>query len=289
MKEGIRKIIEQTKALPTTPTVVAALASLLKDENARAQDFEQVIRPDPSLSANLLRLANSAYFGGGRKVSTVRQAVAFLGTERIFEIAASAWFCKALPERIPGYDVSAKSLWIHSVAVGVLCEKLAETCRLHPPEMAFTAGLLHDIGKLVIGTLLMDKFDNVLLEVQNKNRSFIEAERAALSTDHAEMGEMLCDIWNLPKPIGWAAGYHHIPSDAPPEADQSLVDLIHLADGLAHSLGFGYDVGKIDATVDGDVLERLFITESNIESTANEKVLHQIWEMGDLVAGGITC
>ncbi len=289
MKQAIRKILAQTQTLPTAPAVPADLASLLKNENARAQDFEQVIRPDLALSADILKLANSAYFGGGRRIATIRQAVAFLGTERIFELAASAWFCKTLPERIPGYDVSAKSLWIHSAAVGVLCEKLAEVGRIQVPDMAFTAGLLHDIGKLAIGTLLVDKLDIVLWDMQTNRQSFTEAERHALGTDHAEVGEMLCDAWHLPKNLGFAAGYHHLPADAPIGADQSLVDLIHVADGLAHSLGFGYDLDEREANVDGNVLDRLLLSEESVQTAADDAVLHQIWEIGDIVAGGISC
>lgn len=289
MKEKIREIIKQARALPTAPTVVAELSLLLKSEDARAQDFERIIRPDPALTANLLHLANSAYFGVRRQISSVRQAVAFLGTDRVFELASSAWFCQVLPDRIPGYDVSSKSLWIHSVAVGVLCEQLASACHMRPPEMAFTAGLLHDIGKLVIGALLVDKLDFVLLDIRENQRSFIEAERRALGTDHAEVGEMLCNMWGLPPNLAWAAGRHHNPASAPKEADRVLIDLIHLADGIAHSLGFGYDIGELARTVDDTVLDRLLITPAAVDRAMTDCVVNQIWEMGDMVSGGISC
>lgn len=289
MKEGIKSIIERTRALPTVPTVLAELALLLRDENAKAQDFERVIRPDPALTANLLRLANSAYFGFRRNISSVRQAIALLGTDRVFELATSAWFCTVLPERIPGYDVSAKSLWIHSVAVAVLSEQLAAACGIRPPGMVFTAGLLHDIGKLVIGSLLVDKLDVILTDIRENEMSFVDAERRALSMDHAEVGEILCEMWNLPPCIAKVAGRHHNPHGVSGDEDQTLVDLIHLADGLAHSLGFGYDIGEMARTVDGQALERLLITESAVDRAVSDGVLNQIWEMGDMVSGGITC
>ena len=229
MKEGIKKIIERTQALPASAGALAELSRLLLSENTGILDIERVIRRDVSLTANLLRLANSAYFGLRRKVTSVRQAVTLLGSERVFELASSAWFCSVLPERIPGYDVSAKSLWLHSVAVGVLCEQLAAAAHAPSPDFAFTAGLMHDVGKLVIGTLLVDKIDSVLADVHRNNRSFIEAEHRALGMDHAEVGELLCDMWGLPPNLAWAAGCHHAPNTTPPNADQPLVDLIHLA------------------------------------------------------------
>ena len=289
MREGIKKIIERTQALPASAGTLADLSRLLRSENTGVNDIERVIRPDISLTANLLRLANSAYFGLRRKVTSVRQAIALLGSDRVFELASSAWFCSVLPERIPGYDVSAKSLWIHSVAVGVLCEQLAAAAHCPSPDFAFTAGLMHDVGKLVIGTLLVDKIDGVLVDIHQNNRSFIEAEHRALGMDHAEVGEILCDMWGLPPNLVWAAGCHHAPNTAPPGADQSLIDLIHLADGLAHSLGFGYDVGELARSVDGNALDRLLITSNAVDRAVNDSVLNQIWEMGDLVPGSITC
>ncbi len=289
MKEGIRRILEKTKALPPAPTVSAALSVLLKDDAARSQDFERIIRFAPDLTANLLRLANTDYFGRRRNISSIRRAVAVLGTDRIFELACGAWFCGVLPERIPGYDVSAKSLWIHSVAVGVLCEQLAVAARIRPPETAFAAGLLHDVGKLAVGTLLEDKLDLIMTDVHTHRLSFIEAERRALSMDHAEVGEILCDTWNLPKNIAYAAGRHHYPNDAPEDADQALIDLAHLADGLALSLGFGYDIGEMSRTVEAGALDRLLITENTVDLAVNDAVLNQIWEIGDMVSGPISC
>ncbi len=91
MKSFIEKIIRECNALPTLPSVIADMARLLDDDNTGAADFEKVVRPDPALTANLLKLANSAYFGARRQIVSVRQAIVFLGTDRIFELAATAW------------------------------------------------------------------------------------------------------------------------------------------------------------------------------------------------------
>ena len=276
-------------ALPTVPTTVAELALLLDDEGAGAAEFEAVVRPDPALTANVLKLANSAYFGARRQIVSVRQAIAFLGTDRVFELAATAWLASSLPRRIPGYDVSAKSLWLHSLSVAVLNEQLAIAGRIRPPEMAFTAGLLHDLGKLVLGTIMAEEIDAVFEALHSHEKTFIDAEREVLGIDHGEVGAMLCETWHLPKPLEWAARWHHDPNGLPLGADQVLVDLTHLSDSLAHTLGLGSDVGELSRKIEPDVWERLILDQTEIDQAISNSVMSQIWEMGDMVSGGITC
>ena len=289
MMSVAEKVIKEAQSLPSVPSVVAELSSLLRDERAGAADFERVVRYDPALTANLLRLANSAYFGLRREVSSVRQAIAFLGTDRVFELATSAWFCQVLPERVPGYDISAKSLWLHSIATGILSEQLAAALKLKPPDMAFTSGLLHDIGKLVVGTLLHDRADMIVSDMNENGRSFVESEKAALGTDHTEVGGLLCRIWQLPPSLEWSARWHHFPGECPPEVDQPLVDLIHLSDCLAHSLGFGADVCPEAREIKSETIERLLVDDSALDRATSDDTVSQIWEMGQLVSGGISC
>lgn len=275
--------------LPTVPTAVAQLSALLNDENAGAAEFETVVRPDPALTANVLKLANSAYFGVRRQISSVRHAIALLGTDRVFELAATGWLIQSLPRRIPGYDVSAKSLWLHSLAVGVFNEQLAIAGHIRPPDMAFTAGLLHDVGKLVLGTIMAEEIDAIFEMLHSHGKTFVDAERDALGMDHGEVGAILCEKWRLPKPLEWAARWHHAPNQTPPGADQVLVDLTHLADSLAHALGLGADIGELSRRVDEEVLDRLILDRSEIDRAISNSVMNQIWEMGDMVSGGITC
>jgi putative nucleotidyltransferase with HDIG domain len=284
-----QEIIRESTSLPSMPTVVAELSSLLRDDRAGATDFERVVRHDPALTANLLRLANSAYFGLRREISSVRQAIALLGSDRVFELAASAWFCHVLPESIPGYDISAKSLWLHSIAAAVLCEQLTGALRLKPPEMAFTAGLLHDIGKIVIGTQLAKKSEIIVKGTADPAKSFAQIEVEAIGTDHAEVGALLCKSWHLPEALEWSARWHHFPNDCPEYVDQQLVDLVHLSNTIAHSLGFGADVYQITREAKPDTFERLLVDDSALDRVTSDTTVSQIWEMGQLVSGGISC
>lgn len=276
-------ILAKVETLPTLPTAVSRLSALLQDETTSAKDFEDVIAPDPALTANLLRMANSAYFGMRREVESVGHAVTVMGTKRVFEVAAGAAFSKTIPGTIPGYEVGADVFWQHCIAVAILSERLSVELGLKTPALTFTSGMLHDIGKLAIGSFLMEDSNEILERIRNGEMEFVAAEHAVLGTDHAEVGATIADKWDLPKAIGAAARWHHNPEETPADVDQTLVDLVHAADGLAHSLGYGADVGELSRSMDRKAIERLGIKVQRLEMVACD-TLDEIRQVGEAFA-----
>ncbi|MBN1824778.1 MAG: HDOD domain-containing protein [Candidatus Eisenbacteria bacterium] len=286
---GKEEILKRIQSLHTLPASTARLSALVNDPKAGASDFEAVIRPDPALTANLLRMANSAYFGLSREVTSVRQAITLLGIKRVYEVASSVTFSRMLPATVPGYEIDATHFWLHCVGVAVLAERLAEELGRKAPDLIFTAGLLHDMGKLAIGSFLVDASEEVFGRVLDDSIDLAAAEKIVLGMDHADVGSDLAEHWNLPGPVSWAARWHHNPGEAPENVDRNLVDLVHVADGLAHSLGLGADRGELARTILPSAIERLGVNVRRLEFTASETI-GQIYGMTELFskcAGGV--
>jgi putative nucleotidyltransferase with HDIG domain len=275
-------MLSRVKALPTLSTAALRLSDLARDPRSSAADFERVIKPDPALTANLLRVANSAYFGLRSRVESVKQAVTVLGITRVSEVAAAAAFAPIIPAKLPGYDVEASAFWLHSVAVAVLSERLAAELKMARPGLTFTAGLLHDIGKLAIGIFVSQESGEILGRVRG-GLAFASAEREVLGVDHAEVGALVAEAWRLPAVIGAVARWHHAPDGAPETVERPLVDLIHAADGLAHALGLGADVGELARQVAPGTEARLGIRARRLERVAGAS-LDAIHEMAGLFA-----
>jgi len=279
-------IAARVRNLPTLPGSVARLAALIGDERAGAADFEAVIRPDPALTANLLRLANSAHFGCRREIGSVGQAVAMLGVRRVFEVAVGASFARVIPPVVPGYGIEAVAFWTHCVAVGALAERLGRDLGHGVPALAFTAGLLHDLGKLAIGAFLLEEQARVRDKMRDGTAAFVDVEQAVLGTDHAEVGLVLAERWGLPAAIGVAARWHHEPGRATGGDEPLLADLVHVADCLAHALGYGADLGELRREVDPGATERLGVRAGRLEHAACEAV-EGIRDMARLLAGDL--
>jgi len=276
-------VVAKVDALPTLPAAVSRLAALHGSETTSASDFEDAIKPDPALTANLLKMANSAYFGLRREVDSVGQAVTVLGTKRVWEAAVTAGFSKTIPDRIPGYEVDSAVFWKHCIAVAILSERLSSQMELRTPKLTFTAGLLHDIGKLAIGSFLTVEATLVLSRMRTDEMDFVAAEREVLGTDHAEVGATVADKWGLPEAIGVGARWHHCPDEVPNEEDQVLVDLVHVADALAHTLGYGADVGELARTLDQRAADRLELTVDCLELVACN-TLEEIQQVSEVFA-----
>lgn len=246
-----QELVERVDSIGTVPTAVAQIFSLINDPKATMADFERVVRPDPGLTANLLRSANSAYYRATREITSVRDAIGRMGLRRVFEVAASASFAKTIPASLPGYGLSADDYWSHCVAVAVLADRVGREAGFTYPDLAFTAGLLHDLGKVVAATWLMA---NPSLDV-GAGLGTLERELEVLGTTHPELGEALCLRWHLPKDIAAAARWHHAPLDAPTATQRYLATVVQVADHAASSAG--HRDGFEPAADVNEALERL--------------------------------
>jgi putative nucleotidyltransferase with HDIG domain len=273
-------VLARVRALPTLSASALRVGALSRDARSGAGDFEQAIRPDPALTANLLRIANSAYIGLRCEADSVRQAVAMLGVKRTSELAAAAALAPAIPQRVPGYEMTAADFWLHSIAVAVLAERMALELDLAARESIFTAGLLHDVGKLAAGSFVAE-VSGPILSRSRSGVALVVAEREVLGIDHAEVGAAVAEAWRLPPAAALAARWHHAPGEAPQEAERTVVDLVHLADALAHALGLGGDVGELARTVDRGAEERSGLRLRILERVAAES-LEEIRELGSL-------
>ncbi len=275
-------VLSRVKELPALSATALRLAELARDDRSSAADFEQVVRPDPALTANLLRVANSAYFGLRCRAESVRHAVTVMGMKRVSEVAAAVALAPVIPKRLPGYEIEASAFWLHSVAVAVLAERLSLQLGLRCPDLTFTAGLLHDIGKLAIAAFVADDAPSILLRTRG-GLPFVAAEQAVLGVDHGQVGGLVAEAWSLPAAAAAAALWHHAPGAAPEDAPQMLIDLVHVADGLAHTLGLGADAGELARGIDAGVEDRLGFRVRDLEQTAG-KSLDEISELASLFA-----
>lgn len=263
-------VLERVRRLPALPAVVTRVLRLMQDGRSGAADYELVLRTDPGLTLDLLRLANSAAFGLSREVLTVRQAVTLVGTRRLFDLLVGASLAAVLPPTLPGYGIDARTFWRHCVAVATLAEGLAARLGGAPPDLLFTAGLLHDAGKLVVSALLEPAQDALDRRLYDEGLTLEAAERELLRLDHAGVGERVVALWNLPPTIAAAVRWHHEPDDGPADAQQPVVDIVHVADGLAHLLGLGADMAGLARRGSPRALARLGLTSAVLESVAGD-------------------
>ena len=254
-----QRISAGVEQIPMLPTSVAQVSRLARDPRSDARAFERALRPDPGLTANLLRLANSPYFGAAGEIGSVRQAVAYLGTKRVVEAAMAGAFTAVLPRTLAGYGIDSATFWRHSVAVAVLGERISRELKIGSPDVAFTGGLLHDIGKLVTSAWVAEQVDEVLDTLGEG--SFVEAERTVLGVDHTVVGEAVAQRWGLPLELRECIRWHHDPD----RSEHRVVDVVHVANGMAHAVGLGADVGELSRRVARGAMERLNAPARSLE------------------------
>ena len=230
-------LVSKVTDLPSPSPAVAKLMGLLNRPDADNEQVMKIVKCDGVLCAKLLAACNSAANGLKHPVGSVEQAVFHLGYQKIYRIILSLSVGESLSRSLPAYAIDDHDLWRHSLITAVIAESiLDDDCTVDlDPSVAYTAALLHDIGKLIITQHLdEDAVDAIRGLIDAGTHTRLEAERAILETDHAEVGACLLQSWNLPATIVEAVAHHHEPVLSPRPLASAVV---HVANALAHEIG----------------------------------------------------
>ena len=253
----IREAITRAGDLPTLPQVAVEVSRLAFNPVTAMGDLVRVIRNDLSLTAKILRVANSAFYGMSRHVESLNAALVLLGMRELIHLVTCISVFRAFPTKPGQPTFDRKAFWIHSAGCGEIARSLTHRLKPRLNSTEFTAGLLHDLGKIVLDQYFHDDFMEALRLSYAEGLSMVEAEERVLGVNHAEIGLWLAGMWNLPTVICDAITYHHTPAKAPRESG-SLVAIIHLANNLCKHAGIGFSGNKIDEEItDGAAWEIL--------------------------------
>jgi putative nucleotidyltransferase with HDIG domain len=260
--DSVETYTKKIDTLPTAPRILTELLPLIQQEDVDAQRITEIIKYDPGLTAKVLRRANSAASGGSEPVQSIADAITRLGFNEIYRLVAAVVGQSTLGGANEGYGIAAGGLWQHSAATAIAAKGLAADLG-QDENVAFTCGLMHDVGKILLNSALVTAYPEVALKIVNSGQSFLEAEREILGIDHAELGGRVLQQWNFPDQFVQAVWHHHDPIQAKPH--ERTAGIVHVADMIAHTLGYG-DGSQSHATRSRlEVLQMLEITPREIE------------------------
>jgi putative nucleotidyltransferase with HDIG domain len=265
-------ILKNVKEIPALPDVAVRVMRMTRDADVTANQLTEVISQDPGLTGNILRLCNSAYYGLPRVISSLSQAIMYLGFHTVRNLVLTCTICDLLGSDRTIYGHGAGGLWTNSFACAVASQQIAYHIRPSLHDTAFTAGLLRDIGKVVIHRQIKDT-ESTLIELMTRaNLSLLEAEQQTLGYTHPEVGAALADRWNFPRELVDAIQNHHYPSVTP---EGSLVTVIvHAADVMVIERGYGVELTQIRYALDRTATEQKQITQEILDQVAAELDQH---------------
>ncbi len=260
----IDEILNLVKHVQPFPKVVQRVMGMLDDPETDVKALAEIIQYDQVITANVLKICNASYFGLPRKVSSLNEALVIVGHDTLKDIivtSSSARFYKGAVG--DGYRLEQGELWRHSVATGILAKHMAKKhIQGVDSGVAYTVGLLHDIGKRFLNTFVADDFKRIMIKVVRDQCSFVEAEKELLGISHAELGGMILKKWEFPEEMQLAVLQHHDPDALKKEP---LTALTSLSNALVVTMGIGVGADGLATRVQGEGLKRFGITPLDLD------------------------
>ncbi|MBD3246012.1 MAG: HDOD domain-containing protein [Candidatus Omnitrophica bacterium] len=231
-----REFVRDIEGLPTLPNLYTRFRQKIYDPKSSANDIAEIISADQAIVSNILKIANSAFYGFSRRISSVTHAIVIIGFNGIHHIVLNTTVVKMFSGQTQGgFDLSR--IWEHSLGTAAIAKYIAKKKEQKNFEEVFTAGLLHDIGKVIVFKYLPDEFRAVMERVREENIPIKEAEAREVGVDHTEIGKCLLEEWKFPESLVRAAAYHDNPVLA--KEKKTEVSIVHLANVITRAFEIG--------------------------------------------------
>jgi len=237
-QHDLRRRLDGIRNLPTLPDVYHKVQTIIRNPNSSASDVGRVVAEDPALTARILKMVNSAFYGLRREVATIDQAVVVLGLRELEHVVLATSVLKVFPGRGAQAQFNLREYWKHALGSAIAARAIARQLGIGDPNEAFTMGLLHSIGKLVLDLFFFDEYVNVLNKVQESGGFILEAEADILGFTHADVGAILAAKWELPPRLVEVIQHYPVPAKSSECAREAAV--VNLADVLARAKGWGF-------------------------------------------------
>lgn len=257
----LEEAIARLQDLPALPLVVNELLASFDDPDVELGELAGKVAHDQALAAKTLRLANSSFYGLQSKVRTISQAIAVLGFDSVRSLVIGAGVIGGFREgRDKGFDFDG--FWRHAIATALCARALARQAGCNP-ELAFVAGLLHDLGRLVLVTRFPEHYAEVLAQRTLRDCGLLEAERAVLGIDHAQVGRALAQHWRIPEQICRAIAQHHLPMQ---QDYGELPSVVHVANVVVHGLDLAGDEDELVPVLVQGAWDSLHLTPATLRA-----------------------
>ncbi len=256
-------LLQKANELQPSSKVAIRALQLANSSFASFRDLTELILKDQVLAANVMKLSNSAFFGSSRTITNVSQAINLFGMDRFKKIVIQSCVMDIYPITFDRYGMEDGSFFHHSLACAKIAEAISRQIGIAEPETAYLAGLLHDLGKIVIERFAAAQFMFVLHKLSRKQMSCLQAETDSLGIDHAAIGGIISKKWQLPQELVEAIAYHHKPQNA--SIANELVSIVHVANHICNMLGIGLSTSTMGDELEMSAIELLKLDEKAVE------------------------
>lgn len=229
-----QNIMKTFKVLPTVPAAASRAIQLLNEPEVDMGEVADILLADQVMAARIIRIVNSPLYKLLQEIESVRKALVYLGPQRVFEIILTSCFLE-LTDSSSRSSLNMQYCWEHAFGVGLIARKLASFTTEIKDDQAYVAGILHDIGEVILSQQRREEFTRVLVLARERDLDLYQAEMEVFGTSHAEVGGLLAEQWRFPEVFIDVIRHHH---DTRPDTMTSLTRLIHIADKICLSVGF---------------------------------------------------
>jgi len=259
----LHAIVKEIGKMQPMPQVANKVLSIVEDPESSLAKLSEVILYDQALTANLLKICNSAYFGLPRKIESVRQGIVYLGMDQVVDLVLLMGGKENLKREQHGYDLREGELWRSAVSSALIARELAEKKGSKNNHLVFTAALLKDIGKVVLSQYVADAFEDINSLVTEKGFSFTEAEKEVIGIDHAQLGGMVAETWKFSPRMVEIIRNHHLSEDTP--KGDFEISIVHVADSLCMMMGIGVGSDGLAYRFHREAIEHLGFSERDFQ------------------------